>query len=58
MGWSEEMVESQSKRVEDQEKSMKKSRLQNQRDKIILGTGVCVLAFPYVRVSPVSACSG
>lgn len=58
MGWSEEMAESQSKRVEDQEKSRKKERLQNQRDKISLETGICVLVFPYMQVPPVSARSG
>lgn len=39
-------------------KSRERDKLQNEREKISLETGVCVLAFPYVQFSPVTSCSG
>lgn len=44
------MAESQSKRVEEEEK-VGRERLQNQREKNSLEIGVCVLAFPCVQLA-------
>lgn len=50
------MAESQSKRVEEEEKVGKETNCR-MKEKISLETGVCVLAFPYVQFSPVTSCS-